>query len=404
MKILQINKFLYRKGGTEVYCLSLGDLLQKNGHEVIYFSMQDERNINSSQSDYFVSNIDFSQKRSILNSIKSIPRVIWSQEAVESIDKLITNEKPDIVHLHNIYRHITPSIIPVIKRHKIPIVMTLHDYFAICPNYQLFSQGKICEQYGPNQYYKLLTTCRIKDSFSRSMLAMFEGYYYQYKKVWDKIDLFLAPSRFIREKFIEFGYPEEKMVHLPLFLEESFINQSENMSGKGGYFLFAGRLSSEKGLNFLIEFFKENPKYKLKIAGSGPDEQILIETANNNNNIDLLGYQERGSLQKLITEARAIIIPSIWYENAPYSVMEPMALGKVVIGSKIGGIPELVEERKTGLLFEPNSKEQLLEKIQFCVEEEKEIEKMGQNARAKMIQDFSNEKHYRKLMKIYQNL
>jgi len=402
MKILQVNKFFYRKGGSETYYFDLISLLNSKGHTIIPFSMQDSKNESSAFQEYFVKNLNLTNP-SLLNLISKIPQAVYSQEAAEKLEKLITAEKPDIAHLHNIDRHITPSIIPVLKKHKIPMVMTLHDYKLICPNSTLFTQRKICEKCrGGKFYFAPLQRC-IHGSLAVSTIGCLEAYVHRFLKLYNGVDLFLAPSQFLKNKFIEFGFPQEKLIHLPLFLS---FDQSFKLKGqkRNDYFLYFGRLNEEKGLRFLISVFRKIPEIKLKIAGSGPLEQELKNLAGSNQNIEFLGYQEKNKLYNLIQGARAIVSPSLWYENASYSVMETMVLGKTVIASKMGGIPELIADNKTGFLFEPGNEKELEEKIRYCLDNPEKIVEIGETARKEAIRRFDPETHYRKLMSVYKQL
>src|SRR3989339_1495106 len=200
MRILQINKFFYPKGGSETYYFSLCNLLEKHKHDVVHFSMQDNKNENSPYKDYFVSHLNITKPQVNLSSIGQISRLIWSNEAQKKLEQLLTKEKIDIAHLHNIDRHLTPSIIPVLKKHKIPVVMTLHDHKIICPNSTLFAHGSVCEKCKGRKYYSPIFVKCIKNSLPVSFIGSVEAYYHQIRHVWDSVDLFLAPSQFLRNK------------------------------------------------------------------------------------------------------------------------------------------------------------------------------------------------------------
>lgn len=401
MKILQVNKFFYRKGGSETYYFDLINLLNSKGHTIIPFSMQDSRNESNAFQEYFVKNLDLANP-SLLNFINEIPRVVYSQETAEKLEKLITAEEPDIAHLHNIDRQITPSIIPVLKKHKIPMVMTLHDYKLICPNSTLFTHRKICEKCkGGRFYFALLQRC-IHGSLAVSTIGCLEAYVHRFLKLYNGVNLFLAPSQFLKNKFIEFRYLEEKIIHVPLFLDAP---QSKFSTAKtDDYFLFFGRLSEEKGLRLLISMFLKLPLAHLKIAGTGPQEKDLWKLTRRSKNIEFAGFQEKHKMYDLIRKAKAVIVPSLFYENSPFSIMESMVLGKCIIASHIGGIPELLTDNETGLLFESGNGRELKEKIKFCLDNPGKVELIGQKAQEKAKKEFSPEKHYQKLIQIYSSL
>lgn len=414
MKILQINKFFYPKSGSETYYFSLCKLLSKHGHKVVHFSMQDKKNERSPYAQFFVSHLDISDPKISLASLKQISRLIWSSEAKEKLKALLKKEKVDLAHLHNIDRHLTPAIIPVLKKYKIPIVMTLHDYKIICPNSLLFTHEEICERCLGKKFYSSWRQKCIKDSCPASLIGSVEAYYHDLRKVWQGVDLFLSPSQFMRQKMIEFGHEEEKVVYLPMFLgtEKQRNKGTQPKAGqplaekkqKDGYFLYFGRLSGEKGVGFLIKVFAQLPHEKLKIAGSGPQEKELIRLAKGCKNVEFLGFQNKKAMVALLQEAKAVIIPSLWYENAPYTVMEAMERGKVVIGSRIGGIPELIEDQQTGLLFRPQDTQDLMSKIEYLYHHPEKLALWGENAQKKAREVFNPEVHYQKLLQTYHSL
>lgn len=405
MKILQVNKFFYSKGGSETYYFNLCQLLEKKGHQVLHFSMQDERNLESAQSPYFVSYLDISNPKGSILALCQIPRLIWSKEASQKLERIIIQEKPDIAHLHNIDRHLTPSIIPVLKKHKIPVVMTLHDYKVICPNSVLFTHGAICEKCRNGKFLNAVCQKCIKKSLVVSLIGSIEAYIHQLKKVWNEVDLFLSPSHFMEQKMIEFGYVSSKVSYLPLFLPQSRENHKTS-SKTENYFLYFGRLEEEKGLDFLIETFSQLPEEKLKIAGSGNLERALKIKVKDLKikNVEFMGFQDKKDMEKLIEDAKAVIISSIWYENAPFSILEAMQKGKVIIGSRIGGIPELLQNNETGLTFTPQNEKELINKIKWINENSEKALKIGKKAQEKVETEFNEEVHYQKLMEIYEKV
>lgn len=404
MKILQINKFFYLKGGSERYFFDLSRLLEEKGHEVVHFSMEDERNLPSKYSSYFVKNINL--EKPSFAQIGKIPRIIYSKEAQIKLENLIADTRPEIAHLHLIDRHLTPSIISVLERYKVPMVMTLHDYKIVCPNSTLFSHGKICERCKRGKFYQTFLQRCIKDSLAVSLVGCLEAYLHHFLKLYHKVNLFLAPSRFIKEKFEEFGVGEGRIVHLPLFLNFKQFEPNFGFEKPNYYFLYFGRLSKEKGLETILRTAGEFPRIRFVIAGEGLEERKLKFFVGENrlSNVEFVGYKERENLWKLVKNAIAILLPSRWYENQPYSVLESMALGKVVIGSRIGGILELIDDSKTGFLFEVENSDGLIAKIKYLLEHQNEIPKMGEKARKKIEKEHNQKIHYQKLIEIYRSL
>lgn len=360
MKILQINKFYFLAGGTERYMFGLSDILEKKGHEIIPFAMQDSRNLPSKYAKYFIKPVNVDKF-----SPKNIAKLFYNPDAARKLEKLIQAEKPDIAHLHNIAHQMSPAIINVLKKHNIPIIQTLHDYKLICPNYKLFSQGEVCYKCKGQKFYNCTYRKCLKNSRAKSFLAMLEAYWHNLiLKTYAKVDLFIAPSRFMRDICVNFGVPENKIkvLHNPIDIEKSEENQNIE-----DYLLYFGRISSEKGIDVLIKAMQILRKdIKLKIVGDGPDLEkykTQVKKLNSENKIIFLGPKYERELEELIEKAKAIIIPSIWPENMPYSLLESMAKGKTIIASRIGGLPELIKDNINGFLFKAGNVHDLKAKI-----------------------------------------
>lgn len=359
MKILLVNKFHFQKGGAETYYFTLAEVLKKAGHQVLFFSMKHEKNIICEQADYFVRNREYVNKTSFLDKVKAFNNFVYSKEAYENISRLIENEKPDLAILNNIHRQLTTSIVDALYEHHIKIYWVMHDLISLCPNYQMLDgNGKICEDCCNGKYIKCIEKKCIKNSFAKSYLAYKEAKYNRKHKTYDKIDLFITPSNFYRNKLIQYGFREDKVKYIPNPLALSFNFELCNYDD--GYLLYFGRLSREKGIMTLIDAMKDI-NYKLYIVGTGPLENKLKEYAKNNANIEFKGFQTGETLQNYIKNSRCVILPSEWYENGPYSAMEAMGKAKPLIVSYMGGLPELVEENINGYIYKTT--EELKEKI-----------------------------------------
>lgn len=400
MKILQVNKFYYPKGGADKYFLDLSSALEKAGHQVAVFSMKHENNLASPFSSYFVSNIDFNNLK-WWQAIKVPGRIIYSQEAKRKFKKLVKSFRPDIIHIHNIYHQISPSILDVACKFKIPVVMHLHDYKLICPNYQLFANGHPCEACYPDKYYQCLRKKCFKNSFRQSFIAFLEMFiHHKILKIYRKnINIFIAPSQFMKEKVVKFGW-EEKKIKIVINPYSSFIDKASFSEKEKDYLLYFGRLSAEKDIATLIKA-AISLNYKLKITGHGPEEAKLKETAKQDKNslIEFTGFKSGADLKNLILSAKAIVIPSICYDNMPLSLLDALHLGKIVIASKIGGIPEIIKDGINGLLFEPGNEESLKEKIRSL----KEIDQESFSREAiKSVSNLSLENNMQAVIEIYQ--
>jgi glycosyltransferase involved in cell wall biosynthesis len=401
MKILLINKFFFLKGGAEASFFATAEILERKGHKIIFFSMAHPENFDSPYSKYFISQVKFEDSGSIFQKIKASGRMLYSIKARNKLEQLVKAERPDIVHLHNIHHQISPSILHTLKKFGLPIVMSLHDYKMVCPVYTLLRKGKICEKCKDKKFYHCVFQRCSKDSFSKSFLNSIEMYiHHNILKIYDLVDIFISPSKFLKEKINVMGF-KAKIFHL-----RNFININEYAplySWNEESIVYFGRLSQEKGLFTLLQALKEL-EIKCKIFGDGPLRKKLEEKAKRENlaNISFLGYTPQEKLRKDIRQSMFVVLPSEWCENNPFSVVEAFALGKPVIGSNIGGIPELVENFKTGLIFEPGNPNDLREKILYLLNNRDEISDLGKAARKFSEQNFNPKKHYSKLMKLYQ--
>lgn len=363
MKIIQVNKFHYPRGGADKYFLSLSRALEAAGHKVAVFAMEHPKNLPSPWSRFFVSRLSFNEG-GLKDRLRTPGRVLYSREAKRKFAALIEEFKPDIIHIHNIYHQLSPSILSVARQRAIPVVMHCHDYKLICPNYQLFVDGKICERCLGHRYYNCLAHRCLKKSFSHSLLATAEAYLHHSLKTYEKsLARLIAPSAFLKAELIKGGWPEGKVSVIYNPSDPEFEDGSGAEAAKGGYLLYFGRLSPEKGLETLIAAAAETGQ-KAKIAGTGPEEGKLRKLALDlEAPIEFLGFQNPAELKKTIREAKAVIIPSLWPENMPLSLLESLSLGKIVIVSRVGGLPELVRADENGFLFAPGDVRDLAEQI-----------------------------------------
>ncbi len=401
MKILLINKFLYPKGGDGIVTLSTGDLLSQNGHQVAYWGMDHPENPEYPYKDIFVDYVDLVNSGDSRQQIKTAANILYSFEAKNKIEKLINVVQPDIVHLNNFAHQISPSILHVFKKYNIPVVMTMHDYKLICPAYIMLSKGKPCEKCKDGKYYHCLLNKCTHNSRAKSLVNTIEMYlHHKLLHIYDLIDVYISPSLFLKNKVEEMGF-HHKIVHLPNFVDLGEYSPRYNSQQRS--IVYFGRLSSGKGLSTLLEAV-EGLDVQLKVIGDGPIRQELEKKSVTEriSNVMFMGYKSGRELQKEIKMATATVTPSQWYENNPLSIIESFALGKPVIGARIGGIPELVKDGETGYTFEPGSVDDLRSKINFLIENPDRAIKMGQAARKFVEQNNNPEKHYQQLMKIYE--
>lgn len=399
MKILLANKYYFIKGGSETSFFETGRLLKLKGHSTIFFSMKDARNLPSENDRYFVSNIDY-ENQSLMRNIHNGLGILYSLEAKRQMDSLLRAEDPDVAHLHNIYHQISPSILHVLKTHNVPVVMTLHDYKIVCPSSLMLNKSQLCDACRNSKYYRCFLKGCAKNSRSKSFINTVEMYlHHNLLDIYRLVDVFIAPSMALKSIVEKMGL-RGKVVHLPYFVDLSQFNVADGAAGNN--LVYFGRLSKEKGLSTLIEAVK-GLGVTLKIAGEGPLRATLEVKvkAQAINNVEFLGYKGGEELKDLVRRSIAVVVPSEWYENLPFAVIESLALGKPVIGARIGGIPELVRDNETGLTFEPGNVEDLRNKIKIMIGDAEKPMSMGHNARLFVERELNAEKHYQELMKIY---
>lgn len=404
MKILQVNQYYYPRGGADKYFLDLTRTLEAAGHQVAVFSMHHPKNWPTPWSRYFVSRISFNEGN-LIDKLKTPGRVLYSLEAKKKFAQLVNDFQPDIIHLHNIYHHLSPSILTVAKKQNIPVVLHLQDYKLICANHSLFTKGAMCERCRPNKYYECLKNRCIKNSFAGSALGTLEMYlHHSILKIYERnVSRFIAPSNFMKQTVINFGQPAEKIsvIFNPYNSELAGTTGDKTNYQAPGYLLYFGRFSPEKGLETLIRAAALTGQ-KTKLVGEGADEASLKKLAIElKAPVEFNGFKNNTELKPLILNARAVIIPSIWGENMPLSLMEALSLGKTVIVSRIGGMPEMIKENKNGLLFRPGDVNDLVRQI-------KRLDKIdyfaiSQEAK-KTVAAFSPDRNLKEVLALYQKL
>jgi len=409
LKIALVNKFFFLKGGADRVMFDEADVLEKNGHEVVFFSMKHPNNIrNYELEEHFVDYVELSQlgkEYGWFKKLKISLDIIYNRKNRENFEKFLLETKPDIIHCHNITSQISPSILHTAKKLNIPVVLTLHDYSLICPCYTLLKSGKeVCREIkcSKGNYLNCFINKCTKNSFKASFIHAMQGYFNYFTGVYKKnIIKFISPSIFLKNIFLQDGFKKEHIEIVPNFVDiEKYTPSFQDK----GFFLFAGRLSYEKGLFTLLKAFESLPKSCLKILGTGPIGSELRDYAIKKglNNVEFLGYKSGEELKEYYKNCKAVIIPSEWYENAPITILEAFAFAKPVIGSKIGGITEMIEHLTNGCLFEAGNHQELSDYIQKLNSDSSLAMELGKNARQKAENQYDAQFHYKKLMAVYQ--
>ncbi len=404
MRILLINKFYNLVGGVERYVLEWEKILIDKGHEVVIFSMNAQKNNESEYSKYFVNNISFTANGGVGSRFKKGVSAIYSVEAKRNLKRLIKDTKPDIAHIHAFCYQLTPSILFPLKEANIPVVLTSHEYKPICPNQRLFNlhSGTICEDCKDKKFYHAVLNRCIKHSLFASLLCSAEAYIYKFLDIYNNyVDFIVTPSSFMRDKFIAGRIKKERIVHIPNFINiEKYTPMPIYKSKK---FAYCGRLDGIKGIETLLQAVKLVKHGRLLIIGDGECKDKLknIKKREAMHNVDFLGYRKSAELIEIMNGCMFTVLSSEGYENCPFAVLESMALGKPVIGSNIGGIPEIIDDGVDGLLFEPRNVDDLVRKIQYMLDNRQVVSDMGKMARRKVEKYYSSDIHYNKIMNVY---
>ena len=321
---------------------------------------------------------------------------------MQSIDDI----RPDIIHLNNFQRQLSESIVEAANEKNIPIVFTAHDVQAVCPAITMLDNNKqICELCKNGKYLNCIKKKCVKNSLLKSILAAMEGKFYRIKKVYNKkIDWIITPSEFYKQKMIEDGIGEKHITAIHNFIELDKYNLEIQDDGYG---LYIGRLSKEKGIFNLIEAFSNIKNQRLYIVGEGPERkriESIITEKGLNDKIILVGYINQEEVKEYLRKARFVVVPSIWYENCPYSVMEALAIGKPVIGADIAGIPELVKDKVNGFLYKYDSILDLKSKMEIMYENPELAKKYGKKGKEIAVENYGKEKYYNEIIEIYKKL
>lgn len=377
-------------------------MLEKHGHSVAPFSMNGDQNQLSPYSKYFVEEVDYS-KPGIENRLRSAAKIVYSLDAKKKMYALLSDYSPDLAHFHIFQHQISPSVFGPLKRKGVPIILTLHDLKPICPNYKMYVGGHVCEDCKGGKFYNCFWNRCTKGSAIGSLINSIEMYFHYAMGYYSGVDRYIAVSRFYRDKMIEFGFDAEKISYLPNYIDTS---QYDSMLTDKRYILYFGRLSEEKGVTVMIDAARFLTDVAFYIVGTGPLEAQLKLRAETEglSNIHFLGFKMGDELKQLISEATAVVVPSEWYENCPMTILEAFAAGRPVIGSDIGGIPELIEDGVDGFTFAPGDAVALAEKIAWVWENRATARDMGVTGRKKVEERFNAKVHYDGLISIYNSV
>jgi len=400
--LLSINNYHYVRGGAEAVFLAHNEMFAESGWDVVPFSMKHDKNEPSEWEEYFVDEIELGSSYGFGERLGKSFRAIYSREAQARIGRLLLTTKPDIAHGHNIYHHISPAILSTLNSNRIPTLLTLHDLKLACPAYRMITHDGICERCKNGGLYNAARHRCMHGSLPLSIWVTMEAYVHRFLGSYEKyVDKFIVPSRFYIRKFEEWGWAADRFTYIPNFVNGEDIRPEFR---PGDVYVYFGRLSGEKGLETLIKAAAD-AKVGLQILGTGPEEASLKSLASQlRANVEFPGYVSGEALFDRLRAARAIVLPSEWYENAPISLIEAYAAGKPVIGADIGGIPELITDDR-GRTFEAFSAGSLAEVLTlFDDMPDDTLEQMGRSAREYVLAEHSRESYLERCQAVYDTL
>ena len=379
MKICMVHNEYGKLSGEEIMVSRTVDLLQDNGHEIFTYFRKS------------------SEIKTAGNKVRALLSGIYSRKSRQQFREIIKQNRPDIIQVQNVYPLISPSVLVEAKRQNIPVVMRCANYRLICPNGLLMTNGRICEKCcGGQEYWCIFRNC--EKNYLKSLGYALRNYIARKKKYFlNYVTAYYAQTEFQKQKLIAEGYPAARITVIPNMVDSTGIEVSDE---QGEYIGYVGRISPEKGLQTLVGSARACSDIQFKAAGSYARMPQLPQQAPNNSKF--LGHLNNGQLGQFYNNSRMIVLPSIWYEGFPSVVIEAMLRQKPVICSHIGGLPEIVEDGVTGLLFEPGNADELAEKIRYLWDRPELCRKMGRAGREKALREYSPEKYYERLMAVYE--
>jgi glycosyltransferase involved in cell wall biosynthesis len=401
VRILHVNKFLYRRGGAEAYMLDLAELQRAAGHHVEFFAMRHPDNLPATYADAFPSYVEFETAPPTLGAkARAAGRLLWSTSAARGMADVVRGFRPDVVHLHNIYHQLSPSILRPV-RGSAPMVMTLHDYKLACPTYRLLDQHGVCEACIPRRFWNpTLRRCN-RGSVAASTLNGVEMTLHTWLGAYDPVQRFACPSRFLEGKMRAARVFPDRLRWVPNHVDAGAIAPKAD---PGGDVVYVGRLSEEKGVDVLLEALGRSTTLRADIVGDGPERTALERLAASLGVDDRVRFHGRvaaDAVHDAMRAASVAVVPSRWYENMPIAVLEAFAAGVPVVASAIGGLPELIDDGSDGILVPPDEPGVLARTLTTLTTEPRRAFDMGRAARAKAEREHAPAAHLARVHALY---
>ena len=411
MRIALVNYRFFVAGGPERYMFNIIDLLEKEGHEVIPFSVKHKKNAPTKYEKYFMSAIGkgdevyFSDvKKSWKDYVKSFGRMVYSFEAKKCFKKFLRETKPDIVYILYFQNKISCSIVDVAYKMGIPVVQRISDYSLLAPCDHLYDSANrcICEKCIKSGFRNALSNRCVYNSKLYSAVKSLALLIQRYRKTSKKVSKYIFPSSFTLKKFVESGFDESKLVHIPTPFNQNIVNPNIAIEYQP-FALYVGRIDPDKGIETLLDAFVDTD-YPLKIIGfsstEGYEDLMKQKIAGRKHKIEFLGRKDFNGIQEYLSKCLFTMVPSEWYDNLPNTLLESYAMSKCVVATDVGSLTENVGDGKTGLLFPYKDSEKLREKISFLFNSPQIAMEYGENAKKRLDEIYSMDLHVKKLCQI----
>lgn len=381
MKILLCHNYYQQPGGEDQVFVDEAQLLESYGHEVIRYTLHNDAIRESS-------------------SVSVAIKTLWNRETYRELTNLIAREKPAVTHFTNTFPLISPAAYYAAKRARVPVVQSLHNYRLLCPASTFYRDGKVCEDcLGKTFPSPAISHACYRSSRAATATVAAMTTFHRFRRTWHRaVDQYVALSHFSAAKFIAGGIPRDKIVVKPNFL----TSNPTPGTGDGGYALFVGRLTPEKGIETLLQAWESlNGKIPLRIVGDGPLAEVVAKRASQTPGIEWLGRRNGVEVLDLMRGARCLVMPSEWYECCPKTLIETLAVGTPGIVSRLGAMAEMIDHRRTGLHFEPGNAQSLVEQVTRLAIDDNLASQLRRNARAEYLARYTAEANYEMLMAIY---
>ncbi len=419
MKILIVHYRYYEWGGPERYLFNVKNSLEAAGHEVVPFSIQHEQNQNTQFARFFAPALSGSGAKRFAEEAltpgvvwRKLERTFYSPSVEDSLGRLIDETRPDVAYLLQFMRHLSPAVIVAARRRHVPTVMRLSDYELVCPEAHMLRQGRVCEDcVSSGSFWPSVRHACVNNSRLQSAVNALARGYHDASGYLDLIDRLITPSRMVLNKMVEGGFDRERLTMIPTFVDTNRFRPGPREASRRKTIAYIGQLRPEKGIDVLLSAWSSvradagRKGVKLVIAGSGPTDYVqeLQRQAAGDATIEFVGTLQADAVVRLYQAARATVIPSVWYENLPNSLLESYASGTPVIASAIGSLAEYVTHGETGWTFTPGDSADLAAVIRKALDDD-DIDRLSIRARRRAVDEHSPELHLNRILSVFDEL